>query len=85
MSIANQINKLLVSEIPQISKAARRANQFTEELEGNLITKDEYDNLLEDLLRLDKIDQSMVTLEAYREIAKAYQILLTLKTLTTLL
>ena len=82
---ADTMNNLLVSNVPEISKAAKRANQYLEELEGNKITPTEYDDLIDDLIRLDRIDKSMVTLEVYREIVKAYQYLATLKSLTSLL
>lgn len=79
------LNKLLVSEIPQVAEAAQRAQLLTAELTAGKLTKDEFDELIDDLTSIDNIDRAMITLEWYREIAKAFQIIMTLKSLTSLL
>jgi len=78
------LNKLLVSKIPEVKEAAERAKELVIRLEANEITKSEFDELIDDLTRVDNIDRSMITLERYNEIMTAIKILITLKSLTSI-
>lgn len=79
------LNDLLVSEIPEIAEAAQRAQQITARYEAQEITADEFKELIDDLTNIDNIDRSMITIEAFREIKKAFDIIMTLKALASLL
>lgn len=79
------LNKLLFSEIPEVVEAAKRAKQLVIRLESKELTKDEFDELIDDLTRIDNIDRSMITMEAFREIVQAFEVIMTLKSLASLI
>lgn len=79
------LNDLLVSEIPEVAEAAQRAQQITARYEAQELTADEFKELIDDLANIDRIDRSMMTIEAFREIKKAFDIIMTLKALASLL
>ncbi|PPD52559.1 MAG: hypothetical protein CTY12_06350 [Methylotenera sp.] len=79
------LNTLLVSEIPEVVEAAQRAQQITARYEAEELTADEFKELIDDLVNIDRIDRSMITVEAFREIKQAFDIIMTLKSITSLL
>ena len=78
------LNQLLVSKIPEVKEAAERAKELVLRLKANEINKSEFDELIDDLTRIDKIDRSMITLQRYNEIMAAVKIIITLKSLTSI-
>lgn len=78
------LNQLLVSKIPEVKEAAERAKELVLRLEAKEITKSEFDELIDDLTRIDNIDRAMITLQRYNEIMMAIKILVTLKSLTSI-
>lgn len=78
------LNQLLVSKIPEVKEAAERAKELVLRLEAKEISKSEFDELIDDLTRIDNIDRSMISLQRYNEIMMAIKIILTLKSLTSL-
>lgn len=77
------LNQLLVSKIPEVKEAAERAKELVIRYEADEITKDEFDELIDDLTRIDNIDRAMITLQRYNEIMAAIKIIITLKSLTS--
>lgn len=78
------LNQLLVSKIPEVKEAAERAKELVDRLEKDEITKSEFDELIDDLTRIDNIDRDMISLQRYNEIMAAIKIILMLKSLTSL-
>jgi transcriptional regulator of nitric oxide reductase len=75
------LNDLLLSKIPEVADAARRANELIIEYQSHQISKSEFEELIDDLTNIDKIDRSMISLERYNELMTALKIIVTLKTL----
>lgn len=84
MSTLDSVKELTSSSDPVISNAAKRALYLNQELINGAITSDEFNELLEDVVKLDKINQEMLTVEAYRLIVLAYKTIVTLKTISSL-
>ena len=78
------LNQLLVSKIPEVKEAAERAKELVLRLEAKEITKSEFDELIDDLTRIDNIDRAMISLQRYNEIMAAVKIIITLKSLTSI-
>lgn len=79
-----RLNDLLVSEIPEVVEAAQRATQLVARFKAKELTKDEFDELIDDLTRIDNIDRSMITMEAFRELVEAFTIIVALKSLASI-
>lgn len=75
------LNDLLLSKIPEVADAARRANELVVEYQAGQISKSEFEELIDDLTNIDNIDRSMISLERYNELMTALTIIVTLKTL----
>lgn len=78
------LNKLLISEIPEVVTAAQRADVITSKFQSGELTKSEFDELIDDITKIDNIDRNMVNIEIYREIKQAFDVIMTLKSLTSL-
>ena len=78
------LNKLLISEIPEVVTAAQRADVITSKFQSGEQTKSEFDELIDDITKIDNIDRNMVNIEIYREIKQAFDVIMTLKSLTSL-
>lgn len=79
------LNKLLISPVPEIVDLGQKALEFTRLLESKEISVPEYYELMDDLAGLRHIKNSMVSLEVWREINDAVEILVKLKTITSIL
>ena len=79
------LNNLLISEIPEVAQAAHRAQVLMARRISNELTQDEFEELIDDLANIDNIDRSMITLETYREIVQAFEIIMALKGAASLL
>ena len=79
------LQDLLTSKIPVVYDAAHKAEKYLAEFQAHQLSQDEYNDLIDDIARLDTIDQNMTELETYREITIAFNIILELKSLTSLL
>lgn len=75
------LNDLLLSKIPEVADAARRANELIIEYQAGQLSKSEFEELIDDLTNIDKIDRSMISLERYNELMIALKLIVTLKTL----
>lgn len=84
MSTLDEVKELTKSNIPQIALAATKALALNQELVNGTITADEYNELLEDVVKLDNIEKDMLTIELARLVVKAYNTILTLKTIASL-
>lgn len=69
------INDILISPIPEVAELGQRAVELKKQLDAKLISEDEFNELLEDIKSLNTIHKEMVSLEAWRELTKAIQIL----------
>lgn len=78
------LNQLLVSKIPEVKEAAERAKELVLRLKSGEISKDEFDELIDDLTRIDNIDRAMISLQRYNEIMTAINIIIMLKSLTSI-
>jgi hypothetical protein len=54
-------------------------------LQSNTISKSEFDDLIDDLTNIEDINEEMFTVECYREIAVAFKIITTLKTIVSII
>lgn len=79
------VQELLSSPIPEVVNAAERAIALNEKLARREISISEYNELIDDITRLDKIDSAMYKEQAYIAIAKAYKIIVALKTFAPML
>lgn len=78
------LNQLLVCNIPEVVEMASKTTKYAMQLHNQEITKDEFDDLIDDLTRIDNIDRSMISLERYREIMTAIAVILKLKSIVSL-
>ena len=83
-SQAFEVLKLATSDVFEIKTAATTALHYTEQYHKGELSAPEFCELLDDLIRLDRIDQAMFTEAVYLKIRQAYTILLTLKTLASI-
>ncbi len=79
-----EVQALTKSPIPEIANAAIRALELYELVNLNQLTKSEFEELLDDVVRLDNINQEMIAIETLRLIAAAYDTILTLKNLASI-
>lgn len=76
-----QVQELAKSSVPEVADAATRALELVNLLEKNEITAEEFDDLIDDVINIEKINQNMNELELNRQIVIVVQTILTLKTL----
>ncbi|MEM2159469.1 MAG: hypothetical protein QXN55_00790 [Candidatus Nitrosotenuis sp.] len=69
------INDILISPIPEVKDLGERAVTLKKQLDEKQITEDEFTELLEDIKSLNNIHKEMVSLETWRELLKAVQII----------
>ena len=79
------LNDLLVSSIPEVAQAAARAKDITKRFEDKEITDSEFKELIDDIANLDRINRNMISLEQYREIVRAFTIIMALKGLASII
>ena len=79
---ATFLNKLLISEIPEINLSAKRAAEILERYKKRELNKTEFDELIDDVTSLNNISLAMINIEIQREIVSAYNLILTLKSVT---
>lgn len=84
MSTLEDVKRLTESPIHHISQAATKALELNRELVNGNLTAAEYNELLDDVVRLDSIEKDMISIEIYRLIVQAYHTILTLKTIASL-
>jgi len=75
-----ELTELLSSPIPEIASAAQKAVELNAKLARREISISEYNELISDIARQDKIDSAMFREDLYVAILKAYKIILALKT-----
>ena len=79
------LNPLLTSKISEVRQAAEQAANLSEQLKAGDLTQSEFDELIDDITRIEQINKDMFNLTVYMDIQKAFQIILTLKSIVTLL
>ena len=79
------LNNLLISSIPQVVNMAKETQKLLAKRETGAISQSEFEELMEDLTRLDTIDRRMISLEAWREINKAVDIIIKSKTVAAII
>jgi hypothetical protein len=85
------IRQYLTNEIPSIQQipttkyAMDKALEYIDMLQSNTISKSEFDDLIDDLTNIEDINEEMFTVECYREIAVAFKIITTLKTIVSII
>ncbi len=84
MSILEQVKELTHSSIAEIAQAATKAIELNAQLINGVLSADEYNDLLDDVIKLNDIKRDMITIDVYRLMVKAYNTILTLKTLSSL-
>lgn len=78
------LNKLIASPVPEICDLGKKALELSQQFETGQISRSEYDELMEDIISLKNIKEHMVSLEIWREINNALEILIKVKTITSL-
>lgn len=76
-----QVQELAKSSVPEVADTAIRALDLVKLLENQEITPSEFDDLIDDVINIEKINQNMTELELNRQIVIVVQTILTLKTL----
>jgi hypothetical protein len=84
MSVLEEVRELTHSNNIDIAHAAIRAIELNKQLANGVLSADEYNDLLDDVIKLNDIEKDMMTIDIYRLIVKAYNTILALKTLTSL-
>lgn len=84
MSTISEVQHLTHSSVPEIATAAKQALKLFDSMQAGSISPSEFIELLDDVVKLDKIQQNMMAIEVYRLINQAYHTILTLKTLASL-
>lgn len=79
--LPNALFQLVGSPVPEIASAAFRAIELRSKLANKAISQEEYDELFDDITRLDRIDSEMFTEEVFLGINQAYTIIMTLKSI----
>jgi hypothetical protein len=74
------VKELLNSPIPEVVTAAQHAITLNERFARKEISLSEYNELIDDIARLDRIDTAMFKEDVYVAVNKAYKIILALKT-----
>lgn len=82
--ILQQVKELSKSNVVEISIAATKALDLVDKLKEQKITKEEFDELLTDVVNLNHISEEIQVMDFYRQMVRAYQTILTLKTLMSL-
>ena len=72
------ISKFLKDDERVIKETATVIKELTESYELNSISKEEYDELLEDLLDMDNIDDLCDTVEQKAKVEKAFKALISI-------
>jgi len=85
MSAIEQVQELTKSPVSLISEAATKALALNQDFVNGKLAADEYNELLEDVVKLDDINRQMEAVETERMIVKAYNTILTLKTIASLI
>lgn len=80
-----ELNDFLYSPVPEVKDLAERAVRLKQLYDNQEITKEEYEELANDLLELKHINQEMVDLEAIRELWQVVNVLKNLKFFATLI
>lgn len=80
-----KIQDLMQSDIPLIADTATKARQYTIAYKNGQLTKEEYDDLIKDLTNLSVIDKELFKIEVYRQICEAFEIIIALKSVASLL
>lgn len=75
------VKDLLNSDNEFIRDLAKQAVQFRKDFDDKKITASEFQELMDDLLDLKKIDDARFTSEVYCMVVNAVNVLITLKTL----
>ena len=83
--MTTDVQKLLDSPYPAVVNAATRAIEIHQRYMNHQVSEQEYNDLIDDIVRLDRIDQAMFTEKTFMIIKKAYGVILALKTLTSIL
>ena len=78
------LNKLIMSPVPEIADLGKKSLELTQQFETGMISRSEYDELMEDIICLKNIKEHMISLEIWREINDAVQILIKVKTITSM-
>jgi len=73
-----------MSPVPEIADLGKKSLELTQQFETGMISRSEYDELMEDIICLKNIKEHMVSLEIWREINDAVQILIKVKTITSM-
>lgn len=79
------LDPLLTSHIPEVKNAAEQAAKLAGLLKTGEISKSEFDELIDDIAHIEKIKKDMFDLVVYMDIQKAFKIILTLKSIATLI
>lgn len=82
--IGKSFYELEHSDIPEIKDAVHKSKNLAELYVNKEISKDEFIELLTDICSMEKIDESMTSFENYREIVKAFKLLIQLKSVLSL-
>ena len=85
METNQDLRELLDSPIPEVVSAAQKAIALNEKLARKEISLSEYNELIDDIARLDRIDSAMMKQEVYIAISKAYKVIVALKTFAPLI
>jgi hypothetical protein len=85
MSVIEEVQDLTKSPVTLISEAAIKALTLNQDFVNGKLTAEEYNELLEDVVKLDDINKQMEAVETERIIVKAYNTILTLKTIASLI
>ncbi|MGZ8924332.1 MAG: hypothetical protein ACXW2E_00480 [Nitrososphaeraceae archaeon] len=83
MSI-EKLNSFLLSDIPEVVNTTKRAQLLIDKRLANQISNDEFDELMADLTNIDNINRSMISLEAYRELAELVSTIISIKSTISL-
>jgi hypothetical protein len=79
MNENKNLNELLKSPIPEVVTAAQHAILLNDRYARKEITLSEYNELIDDIARLDRIDKAMFKEEVFIAIKKAYEIIKALR------
>lgn len=81
--LANKMSN--IPQIPTTNYATEKALEYIAMLQSNDISKSEFDDLIDDLTNIEDINKEMFTVECYRDIALAFKIITTLKTIVSII
>lgn len=84
-TIPKELFELIGSPVKEVAEAAFKAVELRSKRSTHAISEAEYNELFDDITRLETINQAMFTEEVYLKIKQAYTVIMTLKSITSLI